>query len=147
MFRLIQCDRDGHPAAALDPMPEALVQACQQSAELYRRIGYHPPWVSYVATVGSAGVGGGAFVGAPHDGIVEIAYFTLPEFMGRGYATETATHLVGIARREMPQIVLKALTLPQVSPSTKILARLGFERVGFAHDANAGEVWEWRTSV
>jgi [ribosomal protein S5]-alanine N-acetyltransferase len=139
MFRLLQCDRDGRPTGELDPMPEALVQACQQSAELYRRIGYQPPWVSYVAADGNAGVGGGAFVGAPRDGIVEIAYFTLAEFMGRGYATLTARCLVSLARRAMPQIVLKAFTLPQVNASTKILERLGFERTGLAHDDDVGE--------
>src|SRR6185312_14127614 len=83
----------GDPSRSRNP-----VISCQQSVELYRRIGYQPPWVSYIATDGNTGVGGGAFVGAPRDGVVEIAYFTLPEFMGRGYATLTARHLVGIAR-------------------------------------------------
>ena len=90
---------------------------------------------------------GGAFVSAPRDGIVEIAYFTLPEFMGRGYATPTAKRLMGFARRAMPQIVLKAFTLPQVNASTRVLERLGFESTGLAHDDDAGEVWEWRTPV
>jgi [ribosomal protein S5]-alanine N-acetyltransferase len=145
MFSLLQCDRDGRPQGALDPMPEALVEACKQSADLYLRIGYQPPWVSYVATDGNRGVGGGAFVRAPLDGVVEIAYFTLPEFMGRGYATLTARHLVAIAQRAMPEIVLKAFTLPHPNASTRTLERLGFKRIGFARDADAGEVWEWRS--
>lgn len=127
-------------------MPEPLVQACEQSAALYRRIGYQSPWVSYVATDANRGVGGGAFVGAPLDGVVEIAYFTLPEFSGRGYATLTARHLVAIAQRAIPDIVLKAFTLPQVNASTRILEQLGFKRTGLAQDADAGEVWEWRAS-
>ena len=145
MFSLIQCDPDGRPMGKLDTMPEALAQACKQSASLYLRIGYEPPWVSYVAADGNRGVGGGAFVGRPRDGAVEIAYFTLPELMGRGYATQTAKHLVDIARRATPEIVLKAFTLPEVNASTKILGRLGFRRIGLAQDADAGEVWEWRS--
>lgn len=144
MFELLQCDREGAPVGALAAMPDELASACRQSADLYRRIGYEPPWVSYVASVDGRGVGGGAFVGAPNDGVVEIAYFTLPQFVRRGYATQTATHLVAIARRAAPQIALKAFTLREVNPSTRILERLGFKVVGLAHDADAGQVWEWR---
>jgi hypothetical protein len=32
-----------------------------------RRIGFVEPWVGYVAVDDGEGVGGGAFVGAPHD--------------------------------------------------------------------------------
>jgi RimJ/RimL family protein N-acetyltransferase len=65
--------------------------------------------------------------------------------MKRGYATQTATHLVAIARRTAPGIALKAFTLPQASASTKILERLGFKLVGYGQDEDAGQVWEWRT--
>jgi hypothetical protein len=51
MFELIICDRDGRPSKRIEPLPEQIVQACKQSAELYERIGYLLPWVSYVATV------------------------------------------------------------------------------------------------
>jgi [ribosomal protein S5]-alanine N-acetyltransferase len=144
---LLQCDPHGKPLGELEPMPDALVQACQQSAELYRRIGYEPPWVSYVAADGIRAVGGGAFVGPPRDGIVEIAYFTLPEFIQRGYATLTARGLVAIAQRTNPKILLRAFTLTEVNASTRILERLGFRRFGLAHDRDAGEVWEWRMPV
>lgn len=33
------------------------------------------------------------------------------------------------------------------APWVKVLERLGFESIGFAHDADAGEVWEWKTPV
>jgi [ribosomal protein S5]-alanine N-acetyltransferase len=125
-------------------MPEPLLAACAQSADLYKRVGYQAPWVSYVAVDCGAGVGGGAFVGPPSGNVVEIAYFTLEEFWGRGYATRTAQRLLEIAKSATPSVSIKALTLPQRSPSTKILERLGFKVVGFAHDDDAGEVWEWR---
>jgi RimJ/RimL family protein N-acetyltransferase len=144
-FVLHPIDRDARPLGELAPLDEELAGACRQTADLYLRVGYEPPWVGYVAADEGRGIGGGAFVGAPRDGMVEIAYFTLPEFTGRGYATQTATELLTIARRAAPGIILKAFTLPQENASTRILARLGFTRIGFAHDEDAGEVWEWRT--
>lgn len=89
-------------------------------------------------------VGGGAFVGPPKDGFVEIAYFTLENEQGQGFASKTAASLVQIARAHAPDIGLKAFTLKEENPSTKILAGLGFSIVGVAQDADAGEVWEWR---
>jgi len=128
----------------LDTMSNDLIAACAQSADLYRRVGYQYPWVSYIASVCGCGVGGGAFVGAPRDGMVEIAYFTLQEFQGRGHATQIAQQLVEIARTTLPAIVIRAFTLPEENPSTKILRVLGFANVGYAHDKDAGDVWEWR---
>ena len=125
-------------------MPEALIANCQATAELYRRVGFVAPWIGYIAVDGSRGVGGGAFVGPPKDGYVEIAYFTLEDAQGRRYASQTAASLVAIARGEAPEIRLKAFTLKQENPSTKILRRLGFTIVGVAQDPDAGEVWEWR---
>jgi len=144
MFTLLRCDRDGRAMGDLDGISDELVTACARSADLYRRIGYEPPWVSYVAVDSCRGVGGGAFVGPPRDGLVEIAYFTLQEFQRRGYATQTASQLVAIARDASPSIVLRAFTLPEISASTKVLERLGFAVVGFANDEDAGRVWEWR---
>ncbi len=146
MFALHPIGRDGRPVGELAPLGDELAAACRQTAELYVRVGYEPPWVGYVAVHEGRGIGGGAFVGAPRAGMVEIAYFTLPEFAGRGYATRTATELVAIARQTLPEIIIKAFTLPQANASTRILTRLGFTRTGFAHDADAGEVWEWRTA-
>jgi ribosomal-protein-alanine N-acetyltransferase len=128
----------------LDAMSSDLIAACAQNADLYKRVGYRYPWVSYIASVRGCGVGGGAFVGAPREGMVEIAYFTLQEFQRRGYATQIAQQLVEIARRTLPEIVIRAFTLPEENPSTKILRRLGFANVGYAHDKDAGDVWEWR---
>jgi RimJ/RimL family protein N-acetyltransferase len=89
-------------------------------------------------------VGGGAFVGPPRDGVVEIAYYTLAAHQGRGHATATAAALCAIARAAQPGIVLEAFTLPERNASTAILARLGFRQVGTAQDPDAGTVWAWR---
>jgi len=128
-------------------MPEALVTNCEATADLYRRIGFDPPWIGYVAVVDGRAVGGGAFVGAPQDGWVEIAYFTLEPEQGRGYASLTAATLVEIARAHAPTIGIRALTLREENASTKILRRLGFAVAGTTRDPDAGEVWEWRTPV
>jgi RimJ/RimL family protein N-acetyltransferase len=89
-------------------------------------------------------VGGGAFVGPPNKGWAEIAYFTLGEAQGQRYASQTAAGLVAIARTYDPNIKLKAFTLKEENPSTRILRSLGFALAGTAHDADEGEVWEWR---
>ena len=141
---LVACDATGTPVVPLAHMPDALTANCQGTAALYQRIGFEPPWIGYVAVVDGRGVGGGAFVGPPQDGVVEIAYYTLDDEQGRGYATQTAAALVTLARAHTPDIGLKAYTLMEENASTRILQRLGFSRVGVAHDADAGDVWEWR---
>jgi RimJ/RimL family protein N-acetyltransferase len=141
---LIRCDRSGNPVQLIPDMAEELIANCQATADLYRRVGYVEPWVGYVAIVNGRGVGGGAFVGPPNEGWVEIAYFTLEKEQGQRYASQTAAALVAMARAHDPNIRLKAFTLKEENPSTRILRHLGFERAGTAHDADEGEVWEWR---
>jgi ribosomal-protein-alanine N-acetyltransferase len=143
-FSLVPCDQNGDPTQPISGMPEALVANCKATADLYRRVGFVPPWLGYVAVVDNRGVGGGAFVGPPKDGLVEIAYFTLESEQGLGYASKTAAALVTLARTHAPEIGLKAFTLKEENPSTRILRRLGFSIFGVAQDADAGEVWEWR---
>lgn len=143
-FSLVPCDQNGSPTQAVKDMPAALTAHCRATADLYRRVGFMPPWIGYIAVVDGKGVGGGAFVGPPQDGVVEIAYFTLDDEQGRGYASQTAVALVVLARAHTPDIGLKAFTLKEENPSTRILSRLGFSIIGVAEDADAGEVWEWR---
>lgn len=143
-FRIVPCDENGDPVEPLGAMSAALREACLASAELYRKIGFRPPWVSYVALSDGAPVGGGAFVGAPVDGRVEIAYFTLEGHEGRGHATNTAVHLCRIAREAMPGLTIVANTLPEDNASTAILRKLGFARSGTTRDADVGEAWQWR---
>jgi ribosomal-protein-alanine N-acetyltransferase len=143
-FSLVRCGADGAPLEPIPVIPGAITATYSANAELYRRVGFTPPWVSYVAVDSGQAVGGGAFVGPPREDRVEIAYFTLPEFQGRGYATRTAAELVAIARKFDPRTTITALTLQEHNASTKILARLGFRLFGDARDADAGDVWEWR---
>jgi len=145
-FNFIPCDQGGSPTQTIPEMPNALAENCRATADLYRRVGFSPPWIGYVATVDGRGVGGGAFVGPPKDGFVEIAYFTLEHEQSKGFATRTAAALVQIARTADPRIGLKAFTLREENPSTRILRKLGFTTVGVAEDDDAGEVSEWLLS-
>ena len=110
---------------------------------MYDALGYHPPWVAYYAISGEDVVGGGAFVGAPSNGRVEIAYFTLTEHEGCGHAGRTASELIRIARLHEPDLTIRAKTLPANNPSTRILSRLGFRRTGWANDHEIGQAWLW----
>jgi [ribosomal protein S5]-alanine N-acetyltransferase len=144
-FSLIRCGIDGLPVVPISLVSDAIRSTYAATADLYRRVGFVEPWVSYIADNSGQAVGGGAFVGSPRENRVEIAYFTLPEFEGRSYATQTATELIAIARGTIPSIVITALTLPEQNASTTILRRLGFSLFGNARDPDAGDVWEWRT--
>jgi len=141
---LVRCTADGKPVEPIMTLPAEIAANCATTADLYRRVGFVEPWVGYVAVDAGSAVGGGAFVGPPRENRVEIAYYTLKVFEGRGYATQTATGLVAIARQTQSGVVITAFTLPEKNASTSILERLGFELFGSARDPDAGDVWEWR---
>lgn len=143
-FQLIRCDESGTPVEPILDLPPDVAANCTATADLYRRTGYVAPWVGYVAVADGVVVGGGAFVGPPQEGYVEIAYYTRDGHEGRGYATRTAAALVELATSHDPSIATKAFTLMADNASTRIVRRLGFSVVGTAQDPDAGEVWEWR---
>jgi RimJ/RimL family protein N-acetyltransferase len=141
------CNADGRPDEPIDALPAPIADACVASSDLYKRIGYVPPWVSYVALNSVYAVGGGAFVGPPAGNRVEIAYFTLPEHSARGFGTLTARRLVAIARETLPTVEIFAKTLPEANASTAILSKLGFRMVGSTTDDDVGEAWAWLFEV
>lgn len=142
-FDLVACDASGRPSRPIDGQTEQLIEACKGTAGLYREIGFYPPWIGYVAARNNRAVGGGAFVGAPAEGRVEIAYYTLDGLEGQGHALSTARALVELAHREDPQVVIIAKTLPEENASTRILHGLGFTRAGIVQDDEVGEAWLW----
>ena len=89
-------------------------------------------------------VGSCAFKTPPRDGSVEIAYFTYPEFEGRGYATAMARKLIELAGQSPEVREVIAHTLPEPNASTHVLARVGMEFVGDVVDPDDGPVWRWR---
>jgi ribosomal-protein-alanine N-acetyltransferase len=90
-------------------------------------------------------VGLGGFKGPPSsDGAVEIGYAIAPAFQGRGLATDAVAQMVRRAFADAAVRAVDAHTLGHVTPSTRVLEKSGFRRIGEAHDPDAGEVWHWR---
>jgi RimJ/RimL family protein N-acetyltransferase len=54
-----------------------------------------------------------------------------------------AAALVEIAERTAGIARVRAHTLPEGNASTRILEKLGFERIGETVDPEAGQVWRW----
>ena len=89
-------------------------------------------------------VGKSGFKGPPApDGVVEIAYSVVPDFQGKGYATEAAQALVAYAFSSGRVRVVRAHTLPESNASTRVLAKCGFRHIGEVIDPEDGLVWRW----
>jgi RimJ/RimL family protein N-acetyltransferase len=142
-LRLVPIDRSGVPAEDVAERGELAAGVCAATARFYDTVGWRSPWVGYLVVSNEHVVGACSFKGPPAAGKVEIAYFTFPEFEGRGLATAMAQELLLLAERTEPGVRVTAQTLPQQNASTRILEKLGFERAGKAIDLEVGEVWEW----
>ncbi|MGI8897844.1 MAG: GNAT family N-acetyltransferase [Pyrinomonadaceae bacterium] len=82
------------------PLATEVVEATTQ---LYRAVGYEPPWGGYLAFENGACVGSCGFKSPPQTNRVEIAYFTFPGHEARGIATQMASELIRIAwERKLP---------------------------------------------
>ena len=100
------------------------------------------PWCWYIARLGGAPVGMGAFKAPPDaDDVVEIAYLTFIAARGTGVAEEIAAELVAIARGRVARI--RAHTLPAADASTAALAANGFVCLGIVDDPEDGKIWRW----
>lgn len=84
--------------------------------------------------------------GPTDDGVVEIAYFTFPEFEGQGFATAMAAGLKELAERSSAVQRIIAHTLPERNPSTRILEKIGMRCIGEVDDPEDGLVWRWECS-
>ena len=143
---LIPLDRDGTPRGYAGSLPEATTEVLQATAALYERVGFEEPWVGYLAVAGGRPVGTCGFKSPPRDGRVEIAYFTFPEWEGRGCASAMAAALVDVARRCGPTVLIAAQTLPERNASHRVLEKLGFLHVATLDHPEDGTVWEWQLS-
>ena len=102
------------------------------------------PCVGYLALHDSIPVGTCGFKSVPTDKRVEIAYFTFPDFEGRGLASAMAGELVAIAQRSASSVVIAAQTLSERNASHRVLEKLGFEVVGTVDHPDDGMVLEWQ---
>jgi ribosomal-protein-alanine N-acetyltransferase len=84
--------------------------------------------------------------GPTDEGVVEIAYFTFPEFEGQGFATAMAARLKRLAGESAAVQRIIAYTLPERNPSTRILEKIGMQFTGEVDDPEDGLVWRWECS-
>jgi ribosomal-protein-alanine N-acetyltransferase len=105
------------------------------------------PWKFGFAVVHQADhivIGLCGFVGLPDsDRAVEIGYSIAPTYQRQGFATEAAAALVDFAARSGRVRVVRAHTRPEVSPSTSVLEKCGFRKVGEIVDSENNLVWRW----
>lgn len=144
-FKLIPIPEDGAPAG-IETLPEAAVAVIADTVNHYARAGYAPPWTGYLACENDVVVGSCAFVAAPDNNEVEIAYYTFREHEGRGVATRMAKRLIALARARNPNISLNAHTLPEENASAAILRKLAFSWLGAIEHPEDGTIWRWRLS-
>ena len=140
---LVAITADGVPAMPVGEISGVAAEVMAATASMYRTSGFEPPWIGYLAVRDDRVVGTCAFKCAPVDGCVEIAYFTFPEFEGRGNATAMATELIAIARAARPDLLITSQTRAERNASNAILGKLGFTFAGPLLHPEDGEIWEW----
>lgn len=140
--KLVEIRRSGALSEPVD-FHSTLDSVIPLAVELYRRCGFHRPWISYVAVEDDRAIGTCAYKSPPMDGRVEIAYWTFPEYEGMGVATWMAKQLIELGHRHDSSVRIVAQTLPEESASTAILRKLGFTRGGSVEHPEDGTVWEW----
>jgi RimJ/RimL family protein N-acetyltransferase len=105
------------------------------------------PWQFGFAVVhreSSSVIGSAGFKGAPDSaGVVEVAYGIVPQYQGRGFATEANMALVAYASASDLVRVIRAHTLPTPNASTRVLKKCEFHFVGPVVDPEDGPVWRW----
>lgn len=90
-------------------------------------------------------VGFGGFKGPPSsDAVVEIGYAIAPAFRGQGLATDAVTQMVQRAFADTIVRAVDAHTLGHSNPSTRVLEKSGFRRIGESSDPDDGPIWHWR---
>ncbi len=122
--------------AAVPPLwpPPEVAEALPWFQERLRESGDAPWYCWYaieVATAPETLIGGSGFLGpADNEGAVEIGYFVLPAWRGRGYACEMIRGLAewAFSHREVRRI--RAVTEKANAASAAALSRCGFSARG-----------------
>ena len=127
---------------------DLLRSVAEQTLAMFERTGVTTrSWTGFLAVDRACDTDGRAtcgFKSSPDaNGTVDIAYFTFPNFEGRGVASAMATGLVECARGSIGVRRLLAHTLPEQNASTRILEKVGFLRTGGVVDPEDGPVWRW----
>ncbi len=118
--------------------------------ELERSVPRDRPWGGYLAVAAASRqiIGTCGFkAGLSPEGTAELAYFTFPDFEGRGYATAMAGALLTLAAAAPGSREVIAHTLPEENPSTSVLRKIGMRFVGECIDPEDGRVWRWSRAI
>lgn len=137
---------NGELAKPVPSTPQVVAKIVEATTQLYRAVGYEPPWIGYLAIEKGICVGTCGFKSPPQNNRVEIAYFTFPEHESRGVATRMAAELIRLALEKLPAVIVAAQTLPEENASTSVLKKLRFRLVGTLEHPEDGLVWEWHLS-
>ncbi|MCA1622444.1 MAG: GNAT family N-acetyltransferase [Acidobacteria bacterium] len=90
-------------------------------------------------------VGSGGFKDKPDaDGMAEIGYAIAPSYQNKGLATEAAKGLTEFAFSYPQVTVVQAHTLAEENASNRVLRKVGMSFVKALHDAEDGDIWQWR---
>lgn len=111
--------------------------------DYYPKNGYEPPWTGYFIIKEDKIVGSCGFTKAPVDSVVEIAYWTFPEYEGQGIASFACGELIRMANEADPTVKVTAKTAPDENPSVTILKKHHFQQAGVVQDEEIGEAWLW----
>jgi ribosomal-protein-alanine N-acetyltransferase len=84
---LIPIEAGGVIGSHIGELPPEAGFVIQATCDLYKAVGFSPPWICYMAMENGVAVGTCGFKSPPSNGRVEIAYFTFPPFEGKGIAT------------------------------------------------------------
>lgn len=122
--------------------PELLVDALPFFLEQLKQDPTLVGWLSWYwvlrreATEEALLIGSGGFTGKPQpDGTIEIGYSILPQYQGRGYATEAVAGLLAwvFSYSEVTRAI--AETSLENRASIRVLAKLGFDYTGQGSEA------------
>ncbi len=122
--------------------PETMRDAFPWFIEQLERFPAHGEWYAWYVLLTDKDlsertlVGSAGFKGAPNDkGEVEIGYSVLPEFQGKGFATEMTEVLVDFAFSEANVESIVAETSVENLKSIKVLKKNGFVPYAAREDA------------
>lgn len=142
-MELIAINREGQPERDVPGLPEAATQILQAMRRHYATFGYEPPWIGYLALEGRQCRGFGVFRGVPERQQVEMAWYTFPEFRGRGVATGLVRQLIRLARGQDSRLTLLVQTPAASTAASDVLEKFGFRLDGEQPDPDEGRIWEW----
>jgi RimJ/RimL family protein N-acetyltransferase len=134
------------------PPPLNSVETVEYSLQFLEGAPGRAGWMAwyFVRKDGRVLVGQGGFCGVPNGGTVEIGYSILEAHQGNGYATEAVRSLIEHAVSVAQVETVTAQTFAELTPSIRVLEKLGFRFAGPGAEAGAIryslDVTQWKSA-